>query len=203
MFRTAARIFGNSQSFLALGIATIGAVGLAGMIVTTASRAAFSETTTNTGNSFTAGDLVLTDDDSTNTMFSIAGMVPGQTATKCINITYAGSSTIADPAAVKMYAGFTDSGTFDTYLDLDIDYGSSADGGGTFSCTNYSETGGVYAGTLASLGTDYSSGSSVWDPSSAGETQSVEITVTLNASTPNSQQGESVTALVLTWEVQN
>ena len=52
---------------------------------------------------------------------------------------------------------------------------------------------------LSSFGTDYGTGYGTWTPSSSGTT-SYRITVELDSS--STAEGESVTALEFTWEVQ-
>jgi predicted ribosomally synthesized peptide with SipW-like signal peptide len=55
--------------------------------------AAFTDTTSNSGNSFTAGDLEITDDDGGATMFTITALAPGDSFTeKCIKVTNARTS---------------------------------------------------------------------------------------------------------------
>ena len=67
------------------------------LLVWQASNAAFSATTSNPGNSWTAGSVTLTDDDggtspTTGTaMFSAAGLVPGSTGSHCIAVTSTGT----------------------------------------------------------------------------------------------------------------
>lgn len=176
---------------------------LVGFLVITGSRAAFTDTTDNTGNSFTAGDVDLVDDDSGSVMFNVSNMEPGDSVTDCILVTYQGS--ITDPSAVRLYSGgYTDSGDFADYLNLTVEEGS----GGSFGdCTGFSlentiESGGTVT-AFDTTHTDYASGAGVWDPSGTPESKTYRITVELDAATPNAEQGESVTALIFTWEVQN
>ncbi len=187
-----ARMGGTLLSFL-----------LVGFLVITGSRAAFTDNTGNTGNSFTAGDVDLVDDDSGSVMFTVTNMEPGDSLTDCILVTYQG--TIVDPSAVKLYSGgYIDSGDFADYLNLTVEEGS----GGTFGdCTGFSlenaiESGGTVTAFDATH-TDYASGAGVWDPSGTPQSKTYRITVELDAATPNAEQGESVSALTFTWEVQS
>lgn len=177
---------------------------LVGFLVVTGSRAAFTDTTDNTGNAFAAGDLELVDDDGGATaLFSVANMVPGDSVTDCIEVTYQGS--IANPAAVKLYSGgYTDSGDFADYLNVTIDEGS----GGTFGdCSGFLFENTIEpVGTLAAFDaahTDYTDGAGAWDPVGTPESKSYRFTVELDAATPDAEQGEAVTALAFTWEVQS
>jgi len=184
---------------MALGAAFL----LVGVLVVTSSRATFTDTTDDIGNAFTAGDIDLIDDDLGSAMFTITNMEPGDSETDCIVVTYQGS--ITDPSAVKIYSGgYTDSGDFGDYLNLTIDEGT----GGSFgNCTgfvlgNSIESGGTVA-DFDTTHTNYASGAGVWDPSSTPASMTYRVTVELDSATPTAEEGESVTALTFTWEVQN
>ena len=173
-----------------------------GAIVLTASQAAFSDSTSNSANSFSTGNVDLVDDDSGSAMFSVTDMAPGQSVTKCIVVTYQGS--IADPNAVKLYSGgLTDSGTLADHLNLTVEEGS----GGTFAdCTGFVPSGTIESGTLAQFATDhtnYGNGAGSWNPATTPVSRTYRFTVALSATAPNAQQGQSVTNLVFTWEVQS
>ena len=99
------------------------------MLVVTRSQAAFTASTSNTGNGFTAGDLSLFDDDNGTAMFNATGMVPGATVTECITVTYDGDVT---PAPVRLYG--TGTGALAQYLDLTIEVGT---GGSSASCSGF------------------------------------------------------------------
>jgi hypothetical protein len=167
------------------------------------SYAAFSDTASNTGNTFSTGTVDLVDSDSGAVMFTATGLIPGQSVSNCIIVTYQG--TIANPSAVKVYSGgFTDSGSLASYLNLTIEEGT----GGTFgSCTGFSvQNTIVSSGTLAdfhSTRTSYANGAGVWDPSSTPSSKTYRITVALSSSAPNAQQGASVSSQAFIWEVQS
>ncbi len=114
-----------------------------GAMVLTASQAAFSDTTSNSSNSFSTGNVELVDDDSGSAAFNVTNMAPGDTVEQCIEVTYQGS--IADPSAVKLYSGgLTDSGTLAAHLDLTIEEGT----GGSFgSCAAIHARGQQSSGT--------------------------------------------------------
>ena len=185
-----------------LVVASVALLIVSALIVTT-SRAAFTTTTDNAGNSFTAGDVVLVDDDLAVSRFTVTDMEPGTTVTSCIVVTYNGS---VDPSLVKLYSGgFTDSGNYGDYLNVTIDEGV----GGTFaSCAGFVEddAGAEFANTLTFMDanhTNYGNGFGEWDPSVAGQFKTYQITVELDAATPDAEQNESATALTFTWEVQS
>ena len=173
-----------------------------GVMVLTASRAAFTDTTDNTGNAISTGTVVLVDDDSGSAMFNVAGMAPGDSAVTCIAVTYQG--TITNPGAVRLYSGgYTDSGTLGAELNLVVEEGTGSSFG---DCSGFTASGTIESGTLAGFDTthsDYASGAGTWDPSSTPESRSYRFTVSLPTTADNSAQGQSITNLTFTWEVQS
>ncbi len=195
------RQFGRAS---VIRLLTLGAAfALTAVLVVTSSRAAFSDTADTSSSAFTAGDVELVDDDSGSAMFTVTNMVPGDSETDCIEVTYQGSVT--NPSAVKTYSGgFTDSGDFAEYLNLTIEEGT---GGGFGDCTGFSSGNTIESGgTLNDFDTthtNYASGAGVWDPSSTPASMTYRITVELDSAAPSAEAGESVTALTFTWEIQN
>ncbi len=184
-------------------VAVLGSLALVSWLVVSGSAAVFTGTTASSGNSFTAGDIQLVDDDLGSALFTVADMEPGQTVVDCIQVTYQGS--IPDPSGVVVYSGgYVDSGDFATYLNLTIDEGT----GGSFGdCTGFTYENTIESGTtLAGFDTthtNYATGAGVWDPASTPVSKTYRITVQLDAGAPNAEQGESVTALTFTWEIQS
>ena len=175
-----------------------GAVLLTGAFIVTASLAAFSDTTDNSGNTWSAGSVILTDDDSTSVLFNVGNMLPLATATNCIVVTYSGSLV---PADVNLY-GVSGGTGLDAYLDLTIEEGS----GGVFdNCSGFSPIGGPIfgPGTLTSFAathTNFGNGAGVWDPAANPESRTYRFVVTLQDA--NGAQGLDATA-TFTWEAQN
>ncbi|MCP3934559.1 MAG: hypothetical protein GY708_04210 [Actinomycetia bacterium] len=136
------------------------------------SRAAFSDTSVNTGSSFSTGSVVITDDDTGTALFSATGMTPGSAVVECIVLTYSGSVT---PADIKMYG--TTTGTLDTYLDTTIEIGT----GGTFgNCTGFAPASTVYSGTLANFSATYlnwASGLALFTAAANPTSQTLRVTV--------------------------
>jgi hypothetical protein len=187
---------------LFIALAILLGILLSGAMVLTASRAAFSDTTDNSDNSFTTGDVELVDDDTGAAMFTVTDMVPGQSATRCILVTYQG--TVPDPGQVVLYSGgFVDSASLGDHLDLTVEEGT----GGDFStCTGFNPAGNIETSTLTDFDTDhtnYANGVGTWDPSGTPESVTYRITVTLDAAAPSSAQGQSVTDLLFIWEIQS
>jgi len=129
-------------------------------------------------------------------MFNAAGLIPGSTGQRCIRVTYGGDVT----AAVKMYVSANTGVPLQSYIDLVIEEGT---GTGTFaSCTGFTSTSTLFTGTLATAATSnssYASGWSTWSPTAATQNRTYRITYTLNAATPDAQEGNSSTA-TFQWE---
>ena len=167
------------------------------------SRAAFSSTTQNAGNTITTGTVDLVDDDLGAALIVVPAMKPGDVVTNCIVVTYNGN---LDPNVVRMYSGgFVDSGDLGDYLNVTVDEGS---GGAFGNCTGFTEddAGAEFADTLTqfdALHTNYGNGFGEWDPTGAGQTKTYRISIELDPLTPNAEQNESVTAVTFDWEVQS
>ncbi len=200
---TAQNMERSKRAWLAPSLAIAASFLLVSFLIVTVSRAAFSDTTDNSLSSVTAGTVTLTDDDSGLVLFNIGAMMPGDTSTNCIVVTYSG--TVTNPASVEMYSGgYIDSGDLGTYLNVTIEEGTGGSFGscGAFVLENTIEP----TGTLASWDTthtNYATGAGVWDPASTPESKTYRITLEFDAAAPNSEMGESVTALAFTWEVQS
>lgn len=179
-------------------LALIASLLVVATLTVTASRAAFTATTDNGVNTFTAGTVALTDDDSGAVMFNLGAMAPGSTATRCINVTYNGSLT----SNVRLYGTVAGSGLA-PYLNTVIEVGSGAAGGNTFDCTGFVAPTNLHTGTLAAFGaanTNYSNGLGGWTGATTGATRSYRISATLQDN--NAAQGLGATA-TFTWEAQN
>jgi predicted ribosomally synthesized peptide with SipW-like signal peptide len=194
---------GRLPAVLALVFSFLASMVVISMLVVTSSIAAFSDTTAGTGNTFSTGTVDLVDDDLGAVLFTATAMVPGDSVTDCITVTYQGS--VANPSGVKLYSGgYVDSGDLDTYLNVTIEEGT----GGSFGdCTGFTlenaiETGGTLS-DFDTTHTNYATGAGVWDPASTPVSKTYRLTVALDAAAPNAEQGESVTAATFTWEVQS
>jgi hypothetical protein len=179
-------------------MAALLSLALVAVLVLRVSDAAFSATTDNTGSQWTAGDVVLTDDDSDTAMFAITAMKPGDTATECIAVTYSGSLD----AAVKLYGTLTAGDGLDDYLDVTVRRGT----GGSFGdCTGFSSDETVYSGTLdgfVGTHTSFGTGAGTWAPTGGGPDDTVTYQVEVTLQDDNAAQGKTATA-TFTWEAQN
>ena len=172
-----------------------------------ATYSAFSSQTSNSGNSFGAGTVQLTDNDAGTAMLSLSNAQPTAIDTSCILITYSG--TLA--STVRLYG--TVSGSLASYLTLTVTRGT--DSSPSFdSCSNFSPDGTnyigagngvIYQGNLSAFPTTYAAG--LVDPTSGSpeswttsETHTYRFVVTLQ--NDNAAQGQSATA-AFTWEAQN
>ncbi len=178
--------------------AALAAFLMVGAIVVISSRSAFSDTTDNPGNTWTAGTVIITDDDGGATaMFNATAMAPGDTSTECIVVTYSGTLV---PADVVLY-GVSGGTGLDAYLDVVIDEGTGSAFG--TSCAGFVFGSNVFTNTLANFSTTYTNfatGITGWSPAANPESKTYRITVTLQDN--NAAQGLNGTA-TFTWEAQN
>src|SRR4051794_32397187 len=136
---------------------TVLVVGLAGILVGFGTFSAFSSTTANTGNNFSAGTVQIADNDGgASVMYNVSNKKPGDSAQSCITVTYTGSLD----ADVKLYASAV--AAVGQYIDLTITPGTGTVGFGS-TCTNFvpDAGGAIYTGTLkgfADAKTDFASG---------------------------------------------
>ena len=187
--RRSRRLWSPGAAALAVGVL------LASIVTWRASTAAFLATTGDGGDTWGTGAVVLTDDDAGTALFSVSGLVPGNTGTNCILVTYAGSIASTVELYVSAYAG-----TLGPYLNLTIATGSGA------TCAAFGTVTSIFSGTLDSLRTNatgFASGapaSNPWSPSSAGTVRPYRFTYTL--ADDNTAAGRSAT-VDFTWEAQN
>lgn len=179
-------------------VAVVGSLGALGVF------AAFSSQTENPGNSVTAGTVELADNDGDTALYSLPTAAPGDSATRCIQVTYSGSL----PADVAIY---TDDaiGALGSEVTLEIDAGTQAPFAAD--CTGFAvDTGGaLFDGSLASFAaahSDFATGLVDYPGDSATEWVTSDavvyrVTATLNANA--TLEGETTGTHALTWEAQN
>jgi hypothetical protein len=181
-------------------------VGALGSLAAMGVFGAFSSTTTNAGNTITAGTVALADNDAGAAMYSITNAKPGESVSKCIKVTYTGSLD----ADVRIYTTST-IGALGQYVDLTITPGTQTTS--TFpSCTGFTpDSGGaLYTGTLANFATtkgsyangvvDYPGAGTKW---AASESVVYQVTASLQSSAPEAAQGATTGAHTFTWEARN
>ena len=177
-------------------IVLLGLLGSA-VLIWSSTQAAFSGTTGNSGNSWTAGSVSLSDDDSGSALFSVTGLKPGSTGSKCIEVTYTGNIA----SSVKLYTtALSYTGALGTYLDFTVELGT----GGTYAdCTGFSAEATLHSTTLAAFAsgyTNYGNGVGSWTPSSNGQKKTYKFTYTLQDN--DSAEGASA-GIGFTWESQS
>lgn len=182
---------------LAVLIALVGGAALASLAVLRSSEAAFSATTSNAASSLSATSMALSDNRSASALFAVSGMVPGQTASACIQLTYAGPAT--GVTSVRMHASAAAT-ALAAALALRVDLGT----GSATNCSDFSQTtNGIFNGTVQQLlatNGSFATGLALWTPTTAGESRSLRFTYTLPSASPSADQGKSVDP-VFTFEV--
>lgn len=199
-------------------VAILLAIALVSVLTIAGTRAAFIDTTDNTGNFFAAADISLTDDDSATVMFEVVDMLPGDVVDHCIAVTYDGPDGRASNGVEVYVPSYTDSAALADDLVVTIEEGASPgvgfDPSGTRTgvgdsegdCTGFSSSATVVnAVDLSDAGfpTAYGDcGSCTWTP--GGGTNPVTLTyrITVELDSASTAEGESVTAIPFTWEVQ-
>lgn len=182
------------------------AILLAGLLVWQGSNAAFTATTRSSGNSWSTGQVTLTDDDLGAAAITIQHMLPMQTGSKCIVVT----STSNVAGQVRTYiANLSPSAQgIQNYIQLQVQVGT----GGTFtSCTGFvADAGGPAASsvaTFAATSSSYATGVNPWTTTgTAGEKKTYKLIWTFNTSSLTQQQvdalqGGTISADVV-WELQ-
>ena len=169
------------------------------LLVWQASNAAFSDTTDNPGNNWASGRVDLADDDGgASAMFTVSNLKPGDSAAKCITVTYSGSLD----ASVKLFAS-APSGTLAPYLNLTVEQGS----GGSFGdCTGFSpDASPKYTGTLAAFAGTHQNWGNGWGsftPTGGAPDDDKTYRFTYTLQDDDNAQGLS-TGTTFTWEAQN
>lgn len=174
-----------------------------GALVFQASHAAFSATTVNPSDSWSAGQINLSDDDSNTAMFTVTNAKPADTNSKCIVVSSSAGQTYT--TAVKIYASSVASATnsLDSNLTLKIEEGT---GGSFASCAGFSAGATLYNASLSgftSTYTDFSTGLATSFAPTGGSLQSkvFKFTWTLNSGAGNGVEGGTA-GCSFTWEAQ-
>lgn len=182
-----------------------------GLLVWHASYAAFTSTTSNGANSFSAGTVALTDDDSAAVMFNVTKLKPGSTGSSCITVTYNGNLATA---GVKLYVKTGDlvdsTPSIGSYINFTVNQGTDTNPTTFGDCTGFAADGSgqpivnnVALATIATSNTSYANGvGGIWAPSAAGSTKVYKFDYTLSSSAPDTVQGLTAT-VKFTWEAQN
>lgn len=194
---------GRSGRMIAAAV-LVGLIGSGGL-VWQASSAAFTATTDNSGNSWTSGSVVLSDNDSGSALFAETNLVGGSTEAQCIEVEYDGNVA----SSVKLYAT-TPTGALAPYLDFDVELGSgvscSVPGTWTkiFGDANTVPDVDPSEDTLDNFTishTSWATGVGTWTPSAANTVRPYRFTYTLGNDA--GAQGKSATGVNFIWEAQS
>ena len=177
-------------------------VGLLGGVAAVGTLSAFSSTTTNTDNSFAAGTVTLTDNDSGGVLYSVSNQKPGVDTVKCIELTYTGSLD----ADVKLYTPSSVNASAQ-YINLTIEKGTSDTS--TFpNCGTFASESTIYSGTLSAFAATKNSfangllafpgSQTAWAPN-----DTLVYRFTLSVQDDNAAQGASSGLHSFTWEARN
>jgi predicted ribosomally synthesized peptide with SipW-like signal peptide len=177
-------------------------VGLLGGVAVMGTLSAFSSTTSNTDNSFAAGTVILSDNDSGGVLYNVSNQKPGVNTVKCIELTYTGSLD----ADVKLYTPSTVN-VSSQYINLTIEKGTSDSS--TFpNCGTFTAESTIFNGTLASFAAarnSYANGilafpgaQTAWAPN-----DTLVYRFTLSVQDDNAAQGASSGLHTFTWEARN
>jgi len=113
--------------------------------------AAFTATTSNTGNSIQSGTVAISDTDAGVAMYVLTNIAPGASNQRCIRVTFTGSL----PSTVHLYRSNTV--TNGASFNLLVERGSGLSAAYP-ACTGFVSAATVYTGTLGGLGTTYATG---------------------------------------------
>lgn len=181
--------------------ATLAALLVVAVLVFQTSSAAFSGTTANSGNSFSAATVSLSDDDSDAVLFNLSNMKPGDAdAENCIEVTYTGSVA----ADVKLYGAIGAGDGLGQYLDLTV---MANDAGAFGDCAAFDENTAatLYTGTLAAFATSHANWANGldagFDPTAANDAKVYKFVVGIQDD--NDAQGLTASTVSFTWEAQN
>lgn len=171
---------------------------LSGVLIWQASYAAFTATTSNTGNTWQAGTVVLTDNDSDSALFTATGLVPGSTGERCITVSYTGTAS----TSVKMYANYNASdptSPLAPYLLMTVTPGTGTDP----ACADFAASGAavytsIAASSIVTAAHDWSTGVDT-QPATTGWARTYHVQYQLDPATPDGSQGDSA-AIDFQWE---
>lgn len=189
----------------ASGVAAALIAAIAGLALT---FSAFTSATTNADNSFAAGTVKLADNSAGTAMFTATGLQPGDSQSKCITVSYAGTLR----SSVKLYgvttnvaAGSGGLGSLAPYLHVKIVRGSFAGASpAAMACTGFTadSTGAtLFDSTLDTLASTYSAG--IADPHTpwvTNDTAVYQVTYTLTDN--DAAQGKDAST-ALSFEARN
>ena len=188
-----------------VAVATPVAILGAAALVWQSSYAAFSGTTRNSGNSWSAGTVALTDDDAGSARFQVSNLTPGATDTKCIKVT--ATATVAGMVKGYTLNPVTSTAGLENRILITVNEG---DGGSFASCTGFTSSGNlvnnVPLSTLAGSNS-YANGMGGWAITAGTQSRTYQITWKFDTTGMTQSQLDALqgsqTGIDLQWELQS
>jgi hypothetical protein len=159
-----------------VAVTAVAGIGIAGTFA--AGSDVFSSTTTNEGNQFATGTVVITDDDAGKALFELPFMTPSTVVERCINVANGGTSPF-DQVAMTNHP----EGDLAPHIGLKVEWGTGADGGPGHDCTGFVKEGELFDERLDARDKWFQPGLS------PGQVRSYRFTVTL--AEPQGAEGKS------------
>jgi predicted ribosomally synthesized peptide with SipW-like signal peptide len=174
-------------------------------LIAVGSFAAFTATTTNSGNDISSGTVAISQHSTATTLYNVSGQKPGQSTQRCVRVTYTGSLA----SSVKLYisSGAVSNGTL---YNIQVERGSGLTApAADMNCTGFTQTS-VASGpaTLGTFPTTYATGvdgkaaAAAWNQNDAVDyrfTITQNDDTTANAHTAVTSAGSHT----FTWEARN
>jgi hypothetical protein len=183
---------------------TVGVLCVLVGLVTLGSFAAFTATTTNSGNNISSGTVNISQHAGATTLYNVTNQKPGQSTQKCVRVQYTGSLQ----AVVELYMGGTISNG--TLYNLQVERGTGLTApAADMNCTGFSATSTAFGpAALNTFPTTYAGGvdgkptAGVWN---TNDTVDYRFTITQNddAVANNHTNVTSSGAHTFTWEARN
>jgi hypothetical protein len=177
-------------------------LGVVGSIAGYGVFSAFTATTTNSGNSYAAGTVVISQHTGATTLYNASNKGPGNSTQGCVRITYGGSL----PASVELYSSAVTNGSS---FNLKVERGSGlTTPDNTMSCTGFTASSTAYDGAIGSFPTAYAGGIDGKPSNGAwAQNDSVDYRFTISViddTTPNAHTSALGTGShSFTWEARN
>lgn len=181
-------------------------VGVLGTLAGLSIFGAFTSTTTNPGNEFATGSVTIADNDTGTALYDLSNQKPGDSVTRCINVTYTGTLD----ADVRLYTPST-LGAVSQHVNLTID----VDTGGTVvfpSCVGFTADAGgpLFDGTLSGFASAHDSWANGLTTNPLAATSWAEndnvvyrFNVELDSNAPDTAQSSTTGQHSYTWEARN
>lgn len=183
---------------------TLVVIGALGTVAAVATFAAFTGTAANPGNTFSAGTVVIGDNDADTALYNLTNQKPGTSTVQCVKLTYTGSLA----ADVKLYTPSTlNAGA--QYINVTVEKGTVETPEPAYpGCGTYTAQGTVYSGTLQGLATahnTWANGAAVYPgaQTSWATNDALVFRFTVSVQDTNAAQGATSGTHSFTWEARN